>query len=99
MTDIEKIAKRICTLNPNVISWEDLDETQRISWRVEARQIYHLIIPSSPAPLLSEEDIDELKQLTYKEAITDTDWYVDRLIEKVKLAQHALSEKHFRREV
>mgnify|MGYP001568291778 CR=1 FL=1 len=40
---VEKIAKRICTLNPRVNSWESLDVFVQGAWRGEARQILALL--------------------------------------------------------
>lgn len=46
---------------------------------------------------LTDDEIAELKRITHKEAITDTEWYIDRLCPKVaQAAQRKLVERQER---
>ncbi len=50
---VEAIAKRICTLNPKVNDWSQLDDSQKESWLAESREVLSLVSPVS-LPVLIE---------------------------------------------
>jgi len=46
----EQIAKRICTINPQVLSWEALDAYQRQSWLEEVDFILKIVVSHKTCP-------------------------------------------------
>jgi len=57
----EQIAEKICTLNPRVQSWDDLDEFQKDSWRIEASQILNLLKKELEGlTVMGDEEIEQV---------------------------------------
>ena len=76
---VETIARRICTLNPRINSWERLDVFAQGAWRGEARQILALVKSAGYVQLDDQRLPKPIESMTEQELVEEMACLVRKL--------------------